>query len=376
MPETAAASSFDSIDASAMVRGVVIAAAAVAVAMLVHQIGYRIARKLVNRLGSPAGQSLVKRSSRPAAFILPTIALQLVVPMLLLSPRAAEIAGHVISIALIAGLTWLLTRLTFVVSDVVDRRYPINVADNRRARRITTLVRIMRQVASVVLIVVGAAVALMTFPQARQLGASVLASAGIAGLAIGMAARPALGNIIAGVQIALTEPIALDDVVIIEGEFGRIEEITTTYVVVCVWDQRRIIVPLSHVIEKPFQNWTRVTSDLLGTVLVHTDFTVRVEAVREELTRILTTGTRWDKRVNVVHVTDATSGRLELRLLMSAADASTLWDLRCEVREGIVEFLRREYGHTLQRTRVELLGPPRSGIDAVQTRPPDGAVSR
>ncbi len=360
MPESFT-SFFSGENVSTLLRSLAIIAAAIVGALVVHQIGFGVARRIVERLGAVAGRSLVKRSSRPMAFILPVIALQLVLPLVPLPPGLARVVPHAISIALIVGVTWLLARLTHVPADIVAARFPITVADNLRARRLTTLVRIMRQVAAAVIIVIGAAVALMTFPQARELGASVLASAGIAGLAIGMAARPALSNVIAGIQIALTEPIALDDVVIVEGEYGNVEEITMTYVVVRVWDLRRLIIPLSHFIEKPFQNWTRTSAALLGSVMVHTDFTVPVAALRAELDRLLDGNQRWDGKVKNVQVTDAINGRVELRLLVSAAAAGVLWDLRCEVREGIVGFIQREYPGALQRTRVEL-GPVGPGL--------------
>ena len=170
-----------------------------------------------------------------------------------------------------------------------------------------------------------------------------------------MAARPALSNWIAGIQIALTQPIRLDDVVVVEGEWGRIHEITTTYVVVRIWDQRRLIVPFSHILSKPFQNWTRKSSEIMGTVFLHTDYTVPVEKVRDELKKITEASDKWDGRVCGLQVTDSKAETLELRALVSAEDASKAWDLRCEVREKLVEFLQREYPQCLPRTRAELL---------------------
>lgn len=283
-----------------------------------------ILRTVARRWGGAFGKSLVRRISRPLLWIAPFPTLLVALPAAPIRDPAAAAITHIIWITLIALTTWLLTRLALVASDTAQARFPMDVADNRRARRIVTLAQILRQVTSVVIILIGISAVIMTFPQARSIGASMLASAGIAALVVGMAARPALSNIIAGVQIALAEPIALDDVVIVEGEWGRIEEITMTYVVVRVWDLRRLIVPLSHFIEQPFQNWTRTTADLLGTVFVHTDFTVPVDSVRGELTRLLESTPLWDKRVNVVHVTDAVNGRMELRLLMSAGSGPVL----------------------------------------------------
>jgi hypothetical protein len=195
---------------------------------------------------------------------------------------------------------------------------------------------------------------LMTFPAIRHIGITLFASAGVAGLVVGMAARSTLSNLFAGIQIALTEPIRIEDVVIVEGEWGWIEEIGTTYVVVRIWDLRRLVVPLSYFIEHPFQNWTRVTADLLGTVIVYADYTVPVEEVRAELHRILQASEMWDGKVWGLQVTDATEHTLQLRALMSAADSSIAWDLRCHVREKLVAFLQERHPHSLPRVRAEL----------------------
>jgi hypothetical protein len=197
---------------------------------------------------------------------------------------------------------------------------------------------------------------LMTFPAIRHVGITLFASAGLAGLVAGMAARSTLSNLLAGVQIALTEPIRLDDVVIVEGEWGWIEEIGTTYVVVRIWDLRRLVVPLSYFIEHPFQNWTRVTSDLLGTVFVYTDYRVPVDEVRVELHRILQASGMWDGKAWGLQVTDATEHTLQLRALMSATDSSTAWDLRCHVREKLIALLQQRYPQSLPRVRAELDG--------------------
>jgi small-conductance mechanosensitive channel len=201
----------------------------------------------------------------------------------------------------------------------------------------------------------------MSFPSIRQIGASLLASAGLAGLVIGLAARPVIANLLAGIQLALSGPMRLDDVVIIEGEWGRIEEITTTYIVVRIWDLRRLVVPLSYFIEKPFQNWTRSSSDLLGTVFLYTDYTVPVDEVRKELLRILDGAELWDRKVANLQVTDAKERTLELRALMSASDSGKAWDLRCQVREALVGFLQRNYPQSLPKVRAEVEGLPRDG---------------
>jgi small-conductance mechanosensitive channel len=194
----------------------------------------------------------------------------------------------------------------------------------------------------------------MTFDKVRQLGTTILASAGIIGVVVGIAAQKTIGTFIAGIQIAFTQPIRIDDVVIVENEWGRIEEITLTYVVVKIWDLRRLIVPITYFIEKPFQNWTRQTADLLGTVYIYVDHTVPIDTIREQLHAILKESEHWDQKVCVLQVTNTTERAVELRALMSAADASTAWTLRCEVREKLVKFIQEKYPQSLPKVRAEL----------------------
>jgi small-conductance mechanosensitive channel len=231
------------------------------------------------------------------------------------------------------------------------------VKDNLEARKIYTQVKVLKKIAVVVIVVFTTASMLMVFDSVRQLGTSILASAGVVGIIIGFAAQRSIATVLAGFQIAMTQPIRLDDVVIVEDEWGRIEEITLTYVVVRIWDLRRLIVPINYFTEKPFQNWTRVSADLLGTVYLYCDYALPVEAVRAELQRLLQASPLWDGKVANVQVTDATEKALQLRALMSASDASKLWDLRCAVREQLLGFLQRKYPDSLPRLRAELREP-------------------
>jgi len=240
------------------------------------------------------------------------------------------------------------------VRDIILSRYDITAKDNLEARRVATQIRVIQRMIVAVIIVLTVAFMLMIFPRVRQVGVSLLASAGVLGIVLGFAAQKTLGNFIAGIQIALAQPIRLDDVVIVEGEWGWIEEIALTYVVVRIWDLRRLVVPISYFTEKPFQNWTRVSADILGSVFVYADYTVPVQAVREELTRLLKGDPRWDKKVNVLQVTEMKEHTVELRALMSAADSPTAWELRCAVREGLLRFLQQKYPQALPRTRVEM----------------------
>lgn len=263
------------------------------------------------------------------------------------------VAFQVQRVLLVLALTWMVIGLLGGAGGVVLARYRVDVADNLKARRMHTQVTVISRMAMVGVAIVGFALALTTFPAVRQVGLSMLASAGIAGIVIGFAAQPILGNLIAGVQIALTQPIRLDDVVIIEGQWGRIEEITTTYVVVKIWDERRLIVPFSRIIEQPFENWTRSSAAILGTVMLYADYTVPVGEVRAELRRIVEGHALWDGRVCGLQVTDVTEQTVQLRALVSARDASNAWDLRCEVRERLVDYLRREHPASLPRRREE-----------------------
>ncbi|HDT14585.1 MAG TPA: mechanosensitive ion channel, partial [Firmicutes bacterium] len=216
-----------------------------------------------------------------------------------------------------------------------------------------TQVRVIVNIAISVIIVLTVSLILMSFSQVRHIGVSMLASAGILGIVIGFAAQKTLGNLIAGIQIAILQPIRLDDVVIIEGEWGRIEEITLTFVVVRIWDLRRLVVPISYFLENPFQNWTRTSADLLGTVFIYTDYSVSVDEIRAELDRILENNPLWDKKFKGVQVTDATEKTVEVRALMSTADSSKGWDLRCEVREKLLKFLQEKHPESLPRIRLE-----------------------
>jgi small-conductance mechanosensitive channel len=329
----------------------------VLVALGAHRILYAVGARVARRTTSVFDDSLVRHTRRPTRLVFPLLALILVVPALPLRAGLRDAIGHVLALGMIATLAWAVIALTEIVSDVLTKRYRTDVPDNLEARRIRTQMQLLRRMTGAVVSVVALAAILMTFPGIRQLGVSLFASAGVAGIVIGMAARPALSNLIAGIQIALTEPIRIDDVVIVNGEWGRIEEIGTTYVVVRIWDLRRLIVPLSQFIEQPFQNWTRVTADLLGTVFVYMDYRVPVERVREELHRILQQAPElWDGKVWGLQVTDARERTIELRALMSSSDSSKSWDLRCLVREKLVEFLQREYPESLPVTRAELTG--------------------
>lgn len=322
--------------------------------ILLHSLLKRVARRSRSRLLVHVLHDI--RS--PWRFLFPILAVMIVLPILQNDwPDVISICRHMTSLGLIATVAWLLLATLSASERYVKANNSLEVEDNYNARRIYTQVTVLKRSAATFIVLIAVGLALLTFPRVAQLGTSLLASAGVLGLIIGLAARPIFENLIAGVQIALTQPINLDDVVIIEGEWGWVEEITSTYVVVRVWDQRRLIVPFSKFISESFQNWTRRTSQILGTVFIYVDYTVPVQAVREELERIVRLCKHWDGRVCVLQVTDSTERAIELRALVSSANSPANWDLRVFVREKLIEYLQRDWPNCLPRARIETTGP-------------------
>ncbi len=339
-----------------------IMAVTVLIAIAVHYVLFKVLDRMARRTDATLDDSLVKHCRRPARIIIPLVAARLVLPIIDLSPRILLFSKQTLSLLLIISVAWLVIKLTYVLEDLMMSQYDIDVRDNLEARRIHTQIQILKKVVIVVVGILALATALMTFEKVRQLGATLLASAGIVGIIIGIAAQKSIATLFAGIQMAITQPIRIDDVVIVENEWGRIEEITLTYVVVKIWDLRRLIVPITYFLEKPFQNWTRISADILGTVFLYVDYTVPTEAVRAELRRILENSPLWDRQVCVLQVTNATERTVELRALMSAADASSAWGLRCEVREKLIEFIRQNYPEGLPKVRAELREPAREKL--------------
>ena len=285
---------------------------------------------------------------------LPLLALILGAPALPASPALSEVVRNATSLLLIGVVAFILFQIVDAAAAFVLRQHRLDVSDNLHARSIYTQVVVLKKVALTIIGIFTLASMLMVFDSVRQFGASILASAGIAGIVVGFAAQRSIATLLAGFQIALTQPIRVDDVVIVENEWGRIEDITLTYVVVRVWDLRRLVVPITYFIERPFQNWTRSSADILGTVFLYVDYGVPLDALRAELTRILKASRYWDGKVNVLQVTDWKEHTLEIRALASAADASLAWDLRCEIREKLVAFIQRTYPDSLPRLRASV----------------------
>jgi len=265
--------------------------------------------------------------------------------------------NQISTLLFILSVTWTLIVFLKVLKNKILRSYDIQKKNNLKARKILTQLNILERISIFIIIVLAIGIALMSFDSIKSVGVSVLTSAGLAGIIVGFSAQKALGTLLAGIQIAFTQPIRLDDVVIVEGEWGTIEEITLTYVVIKIWDKRRLVVPTTYFIEKPFQNWTRTTSDILGTVFIYTDYKMNIDALRTQLTHILKNTELWDGDVNVLQVTNANKDAVEVRALMSAKDSPTAWDLRVHVREELIKFIQKEYPESIPRTRIKLDNP-------------------
>jgi small-conductance mechanosensitive channel len=325
---------------------------AVAVALVVHRIGRSLLLRLL--LFSPLLSRVARQCDAPMRGVLPLLALQAVWQGAPDDLAWIERVRHWNGVLLIAALTWLAIGALRGLADGVIAKHPVNMDDNLEARRIHTQTRVLSRTAMGVALVAGVAFMLMTFPGARQLGASLLASAGVVGLVAGIAAKSVFSNLIAGLQIALSQPIRIDDVLVVQGEWGRVEEITGTYVVLAIWDQRRLIIPLQWFIENPFQNWTRDSAQILGTVLLWVDYTLPLAPLREEAERVCRSLTEWDGRLCKLEVTDASERCMQLRVLVSSASSDRNWDLRCKLREALIDFVRREHPQALPRLRAQV----------------------
>jgi small-conductance mechanosensitive channel len=334
---------------------------AIMAALLLHLILSLITRIWLRRKAAKGNlifRSVIRRIRGPLRLGLPLLAVAVVLPFVSVPEHLLDLLRHSISILTIITVAWLVVRSASVLEDYLFDKYRIDAEDNLKARKIHTQMRYLKRVFAVIVGVIALALILINFDKVRQLGTTILASAGIVGIVLGFASQRSIALLFAGFQIALTQPIRIDDVVIVENEWGRIEEITLTYVVVRIWDNRRLVVPISYFVEKPFQNWTRVSADLLGTVYLYCDYSVPVQAVREELKRILEQSGDWDGEVCVVQVTDSTEKTMAVRALMSARDASRLWSLRCQVREKLIDFIQREFPESLPRFRGEFSEKP------------------
>ena len=316
-------------------------------------------RRLIRLTGrfSPFLQTLLERGQGPASGFVLVLALGAALPAARFPFPLTIAIGRALLVAFILILGWTAAIALDIAVTVYLRRFRTDVEDNLLARKHVTQMRILQRVGKTLLAIVTVAAALMTFAAVRQYGISLLASAGAAGIILGLSARPVLGNLLAGIQIAITQPIRVEDQVVVEGESGWIETITSTYVVVRIWDLRRMIVPLTYFIEKPFQNWTYESAAQIGSVFLNVDYTVPVERVRRELDAILQASKLWDGKVAGLQVTDTPGSMIQLRALVSARNPGQAWDLRCEVREKLIGFLQAEFPDALPRQRTVTVEP-------------------
>jgi small-conductance mechanosensitive channel len=360
----------DGIIGSTGLPRVLVAVTVVALVLLVHISIWRlILRVMKDRV---LARELHARCRWPARIVVVLAAVWLMLPSIRLRPGAYSPLNHALLVALVVAGAWLAERVVRVAEDALMRRLDVDVPDNLRARRARTQVRVVGRVVTLGIIVLTLAILLLTFPQGRTIGASLLASAGIAGILAGVAARSTVGNFIAGLQIAFAEPIRLDDAVVVEGEWGNVEEITLTYVVVRIWDRRRLVLPSSYFVENPIENWTRYSADIVGTVMLYVDYATPVEEVRAEFDRIVAASKLWNGQTSILQVVDTTERTMVLRGLVSADSAPNAWDLRCEVREQVLAWLQREHPEALPRLRAEL---PRHSAGAAAEAAPDGAAT-
>lgn len=323
-------------------------------AVLIHALLFKLLRRIAARHDQTPWVQLVERIKSLTRWGMVIIAVELTLPLVQMPPRLEMVVSQIITLGIVAIVGWVAYLVVTVLTDFSIARHRIDMEDNLEARKMRTRVRVLRQALLMIIVLVTAAVMLMTFPGGRSIGVSLFASAGVAGIVVGFAARPVLSNLLAGIQIALTQPIRIEDAVVVEGEWGWIEEITSTYVVVKIWDWRRLVIPLSYFIEKPFQNWTRENASIIGVVTWHTDYTVPIAKMREKLKEFLGQSKLWDGNVQVLQIIDSNRETMELRALMSAKNSPTSWDLRCEIREKMILWLQKEHPRALPRNRVQV----------------------
>ena len=349
----------------------VLMALALVVALAAHALIVRIVRRSVRR-HQQFWAPLLVRTRAAGRLALVIVALSAALAASPLTARQTALAQHALAIAFIV----LAGRCALIAVDLacvlVTRRQRMDVADNLLARKHLTQIRILQRAGAVLVIVLTVGMALMTISQVRQWGVSLLAAGGAAGIFVGLALQPLLSNLMAGIQIATTQPIRLDDQVFVENEVGNIEEINATYVVMRIWDERRMILPLTYFLQKPFQNWTRETAQQTGSVMLYLDYMTPIEPLRAKLAEVLEASPLWDRRVNALQVTDVKERTMEIRCLMSAVNSGKLFDLRCVVREALLAYVRDAVPNALPRDRQEVVG----GEPWLDPRRADGAERR
>jgi small-conductance mechanosensitive channel len=351
------------------VAGALVLALAALIALFLHAIGVRVIHRMLGEQRSYLRSLLIATRGWTRLALL-VIAIYIALPAASFDPDTSLVLASILRVVTIALVGWIVIKAVHLAGDLYLMRFQMGDPGNFLARKHVTQVRVLRHVLDTLIVIVTVGVALMTFETVRQYGVSLFASAGVAGLVAGLAARPMLSNVIAGIQIATTQPIRLGDEVLVESQWGQVEEITTTYVVLNLWDLRQLIVPVSYFIEKPFENWTRDSSKLVGAVALHLDYTVPIDRLRAKAIEIVKASPHWDGDTASLQVTDAKETSLELKVFASARSSGALNDLRNEIREKMIAFLQQEYPACLPR-----LVPP-SAVNAMRSSESDPAPQR
>jgi small-conductance mechanosensitive channel len=313
---------------------------------------FKLIKRLLRNQNNPAYLKVASIIQYPFKVLIILIALSIIKYQFEIVPEFK--LGQIFYLLFLGVFTWLIIAVIKAFKTILLSGFKLDTDDNLRARKAHTQIRVFSRIVVFLVLFISVALALLSFEPIRQIGVSLLASAGIAGLIIGFAAQKSISMLLAGFQLAITQPIRMDDVVIVEGEWGKIEEITLTYVVVAIWDKRRLIVPVNYFIEKPFQNWTRQTAEIIGSVFIYVDYGFPIDKLRIFMDESLSKNPHWDGKVKVLQVTDCTEKSMQLRALASARDSSSAWDLRVLLREELIEFIRLNYPEYLPRTRLSL----------------------
>ena len=307
-------------------------------------------------------RSILYRLNGPLTWFLPLFTLNIVLPLMDLTKKQYAIIDKTTGIFLIIAFAFVLVAIVKIFEDLLYHVYDLNKADNLRERKIRTQIQFIRKIIISIIVVLSIGAVLLSFSSLRRIGTGLLTGVGVSGIIVGFAAQRSLGNLLAGLQIAFTQPLRLDDALVVEGEFGKVEEITLTYIVLKLWDQRRLILPINYFLEKPFQNWTRTSAEIMGSVFIHLDYSAPFEEIRREFKRLLATSELWDKRVGVMQVTDSTQTTVEVRLLVSAANSGDAFDLRCFIRENMIGFIQKKYPQSLPVMRAIIKNQPNDFI--------------